>query len=110
MGEIEMESLAIVVSILLAITLFSAPVSILLSSAIAKSISVNPIANILRRVLMALVSGVGSLVSLFFIISPIPLFPKFISLAALLANIWSVDREYGGRIMARLKFIFGRAS
>jgi hypothetical protein len=34
---------------------------------------------------------------------------KIISMAALLLNIWSVDREYGGRLMTRFKSIFGKA-
>jgi uncharacterized BrkB/YihY/UPF0761 family membrane protein len=59
---------------------------------------------------MALVSALGSLVSFFFILSPIPFLLKFISLVALLANIWSVDREYGGRLMTRFKVIFGKSA
>jgi len=110
MGEVEMESLALLVTILLSITLFSAPISILLSSRLAQSLTGNQIAKILRRALMALVSAVGSLNSLFFIVSPIPILLKFISLAALLANIWSVDREYDGRLMTRLKVIFGKSA
>jgi len=110
MGEIEMESLALLVTILVSITVFSAPISVLLSSRIAQSLTSNQVAKILRRALMALVSAVGSLNSLFFIISPIPFLLKFISLAALLINIWSVDREYGGRLMTRFKVIFGKST
>jgi hypothetical protein len=110
MEEIEMQSLAIFISILLSITLFSAPISILLSSRIAQSLTGNQIAKILRRALMALVSALGCLVSFFFILSPIPFLLKFISLVALLANIWSVDREYGGRLMTRFKVIFGKSA
>jgi uncharacterized protein YaaW (UPF0174 family) len=110
MGEVEMESLALLVTILVSITVFSAPISVLLSSRIAQSLTSNRVAKILRRALMALVSAVGSLNSLFFIISPIPFLLKFISLVALLLNIWSVDREYGGRLMTRLKVIFGKSA
>jgi hypothetical protein len=110
MEQVEMQSLAIFISILLSITLFSAPISILLSSRIAQSLTENQIAKILRRALMALVSALGSLVSFFFILSPIPFLLKFISLVALLANIWSVDREYGGRLMTRFKVIFGKSA
>ena len=110
MGEVEMESLALLVTILVSITVFSAPISILLSSRIAQSLTGNQVAKILRRALMALVSAVGSLNSLFFIISPIPFLLKFISLVALLANIWSLDREYGGRLMIRFKVIFGKSA
>ena len=110
MGEVEMESLALLVTILVSITVFSAPISVLLSSRKAQSLTSNRIAKILRRALMALVSAVGSLNSLFFIISPIPFLLKFISLAALLINIWSVDREYGGRLMTRFKDIFGKST
>jgi len=108
MGEVEMESLVLLVTILVSITVFSAPISILLSSRIAQSLTGNQVAKILRRALMALVSAVGSLNSLFFIISPIPFLLKFISLVAILLNIWSVDREFGGRLMDRLKTIFGK--
>ncbi|CAN2178101.1 hypothetical protein MCETARE7_00219 [Candidatus Nanopelagicaceae bacterium] len=104
-----MESLALLVSILVSIVLFSAPISIFLSSRVAKSLTSNLVAKILRRILMAIISALGSALSLFFIISPIPLLLKIISLAALLANIWSVDREYGGRLMIRFKSIFGKA-
>jgi len=110
MGEVEMESLALLVTILVSITVFSAPISILLSSRIAQSLTGNQVANILRRALMALVSAVGSLNSLFFIMSPIPFLLKFISMAALLINIWSIDREYGGRLMTRFKVIFGKSA
>jgi uncharacterized protein YaaW (UPF0174 family) len=105
-----MESLALLVTILVSITVFSAPISVLLSSRIAQSLTSNRVAKILRRAFMALVSVVGSLNSLFFIISPIPFLLKFISLAALLINIWSVDREYGGRLMTRFKVIFGKSA
>jgi hypothetical protein len=110
MGEVEMESLVIFVSILISITVFSAPISILLSSRLAQSLTGNQVAKILRRALMALVSALGSLVSFFFILSPIPFLLKLISLVALLVNIWSVDREYGGRLMTRFKFIFGKSA
>jgi len=110
MGEVEMQSLALLVTILVSITVFSAPISILLSSRKAQSLTNNQIAKILRRTIMALISAVGSLVSLFFIMSPIPFLLKFISMAALLINIWSVDREYGGRLMTRFKVIFGKSA
>jgi ABC-type phosphate/phosphonate transport system permease subunit len=110
MGEVEMQSLALLVTILVSITVFSAPISILLSSRKAQSLTNNQIAKILRRTIMALISAVGSLVSLFFIMSPIPFLLKFISMAALLINVWSVDREYGGRLMTRFKVIFGKSA
>ena len=109
MGEVDMESLVLLVSVLVSVVLFSAPISILLSSRIAQSLTSNLVAKILRRTLMALVSAIGSVFSLFFIISPIPMPLKIISMAALLLNIWSVDREYGGRLMTRFKSIFGKA-
>jgi hypothetical protein len=105
-----MESLALLVTILVSITVFSAPISVLLSSRIAQSLTSNRVAKILRRTIMALISALGSLVSLFFIMSPIPFLLKFISMAALLINIWSVDREYGGRLMTRFKVIFGKSA
>lgn len=110
MGEVDMESLAIFVSVLISIVLFSAPISILLSSRLAQSLTGNKVAKILRRALMAFVSVLGSVFSFFFIISPIPMLLKIISLAALLLNIWSVDREYGGRLMTRFKVIFGKSA
>jgi len=108
MGEVGMESLAFFISILLLITVFSGPVSILLTSRIAHSLTANPAANIFRRALLILVGVLGILVSLLFILSPIPLFPKMISLASILANTWSIDREFGGRLMDHLKTIFGK--
>jgi hypothetical protein len=108
MGEVGMESLAFFISILLLITVFSGPVSILLTSRIAHSLTVNPLAKFLRRAILILVSALGLFVSFFFIVSPIPLFPKVISLASILANTWSIDREFGGRLMDRLKTIFGK--
>lgn len=110
MGEVDMESLALFVSVLISIVFFSAPISILLSSRIARSLTSNIVAKILRRALMAFVSALGSVFSFFFIISPIPMLLKVISLAALLLNIWSVDREYGGRLMTRFKSIFGKSA
>lgn len=110
MGEVDMESLVLLVSVLVSVVLFSAPISILLSSRIAQSLTSNLVAKILRRTLMAFVSAVGSVFSFFFIISPIPMLLKIISLAALLLNIWSVDREYGGRFMTRFKSIFGKSA
>jgi uncharacterized protein YaaW (UPF0174 family) len=110
MGEVDMESLALLVTILVSITVFSAPISILLSSRIAQLLTRNLAAKILRRTLMALVSALGSVLSLFFIFSPIPMSLKLIAMPALLLNIWSVDREYGGRLMTRLKNIFGKSA
>lgn len=109
MGEVEMQSLALLVTILVSITVFSAPISILLSSRIAQSLTSNLVAKILRRTLMALVSALGSVLSLFFIFSPIPMSLKLVAMPALLLNIWSVDREYGGRLMTRFKSIFGKS-
>ena len=108
MGEVGMESLAFFVSILLLITVLSGPVSILLTSRIAQSVTANPAAKIARRIVLILVGALGILVSSLFILSPIPLFPKVISLASILANTWSIDREFGGRLMDRLKTIFGK--
>lgn len=110
MGEVDMESLVLLVSVLVSVVLFSAPISILLSSRIAQSLTSNLVAKILRRALMAFVSALGSVFSFIFIISPIPMLLKIISLAALLLNIWSVDREYGGRLMTRFKSIFGKSA
>lgn len=110
MGEVDMESLALFVSILVSVVLFSAPISILLSSRIAKSLTSNIVAKILRRTLMTFVSALGSVFSLFFIISPIPMSLKLIAMPALILNIWSVDREYGGRLMTRFKSIFGKSA
>jgi hypothetical protein len=108
MGEVDMESLAFFISILLLITVASGPVSILLTSRFAQSLTVKPTVNIFRRALLILVGALGILVSFLFILSPIPLFPKVISLASILANAWSIDREFGGRLMDRLKTIFGK--
>jgi len=108
MGEVGMESLVFFVSILLLITVVSGPVSILLTSQIAQSLTVKPTVNFFRRALLILVGALGILVSSLFILSPIPLFPKVISLASILANTWSIDREFGGRLMDRLKTIFGK--
>jgi len=108
MGEVGMESLVFFVSILLLITVVSGPVSILLTSQIAQSLTVKPTVNFFRRALLILVGALGILVSSLFILSPIPLFPKVISLASILANAWSIDREFGGRLMDRLKTIFGK--
>lgn len=57
---------------------------------------------------MILVSALGLLVSFFFMFTEIPLLLKTISLCSILANVWSIDREYGGRLMNRLKFALGR--
>jgi hypothetical protein len=103
-----MESLAFFISILLSITLLSGPVSILLTSRIAQSLTVKLTANIFRRAVLILVGALGILVSSLFILSPIPVFPKVISLASILTNAWSIDREFGGRLMDRLKTIFGK--
>ena len=104
-----MESLAIVVSVLLSIALFSAPVSILLSSRIARRLTPQPTVNIFRRVLMAVISALGATVSIFFIASPIPPGLKIASLIAIVANLWAMDREYGGHLLNRTRSLVGRA-
>lgn len=104
-----MESLAIVVSVLISVALFSAPLSIFLSSPIARGLTPQPTLNMFRRLLMAVISALGATVSVFFIVSPIPPGLKIASLIALLANMWSIDREYGGHLLKRARSLVGRS-
>jgi len=104
-----MESLALLATILVSITLFSAPISLIISSRKAQLLTSNLVLTILRRIIFVLVVAVGAINSLFFIIGPVPLMLKFISLIAIIILIWSILREFGREFISRLKDLFGKS-
>ena len=90
-----MESLALFVSLLLALTLFSGPISMVLTSKMFWNYSrgSKPL-WIFRRVIVTTISPIGMSVALFLLFAPIPLGPKFFIALAFAVNVVALKREF----------------
>ena len=90
-----MESLALLAALLLALTLFTGPISIVLTSNLFWNYSIRskPL-WIFRRIIVATISPLGMTVALFLIFTPIPVTPKLFIAAALAVNVVALKREF----------------
>ena len=90
-----MESLALLVALLLALALFTGPISMVLTSKIFWNYSKGskPL-WIFRRIIVATISPLGMSVALFLIFTPIPVTPKLFIAAALAVNVAALKREF----------------
>ena len=90
-----MESLALVVAMLLALTVFTGPISLILTSKLFWNYSSrSKWLWVFRRVLVASISPLGITVALFFIFTPIPVTPKIVAAAGLALNVMALKREF----------------
>jgi len=90
-----MESLALLVALLLALALFTGPISMVLTSKIFWNYSKGskPL-WIFRRIIVATISPLGMSVALFLIFTPIPVTPKLFIAAAFAVNVAALKREF----------------
>ncbi|CAN2178417.1 hypothetical protein MCEGKSH29_00239 [Candidatus Nanopelagicaceae bacterium] len=90
-----MESLALLAALLLALTLFTGPISIVLTSNLFWNYSrrSKPL-WFFRRIIVATISPLGMTVALFLIFTPIPVTPKLFIAAALAVNVAALKREF----------------
>lgn len=98
-----MESLAFVVSLMIANILFSGPFALLLTLPRIRTISGNVIFLFFRRFAMGAAAFTGIFLSLIFIFNDLPFIVKAISLICIATHIWAADREYGKFISSRLR-------
>ena len=90
-----MESLALVVVALMALVLFTGPISLLLTSRLFWDFTRrNKAVWILRRLLVATISPIGMSVELMFIFNQIPIGPKVFALGGFVINTIALKREF----------------
>ncbi len=90
-----MESLALVISILLLILLFSAPFALLFTIPRIRTASQSALWLYLRRFVMALSGAFGFTVSIFFLFARIPFGLRAVALISIALHLWAINREYG---------------
>ena len=90
-----MESLALLAALILALSLFTGPISMLLTSKIFWNYSrrSKPL-WVFRRIIVATISPLGITVALFLIFTPIPVTPKLFIAVALAINVAALKREF----------------
>jgi hypothetical protein len=90
-----MESLALLVALLLALVIFTGPISMLLTSKFLWNYSIQSKPFwIFRRILVSTISPIGMVMALFFMFTPIPLGTKSIAVFGLAINVIAIKREY----------------
>ena len=90
-----MESLALLVAMLMALVLFTGPISMVLTSKLFWNYSrrSKPL-WVFRRIFVATISPLGMTVALFFIFTPIPIAPKIMAALGFAANVFALKREF----------------
>ena len=90
-----MESLALLVAMLMALVLFTGPISMVLTSKLFWNYSrrSKPL-WFFRRIFVATISPLGMTVALFFIFTPIPIAPKIMAALGFTANVFALKREF----------------
>jgi Na+/alanine symporter len=90
-----MESLALLIAALMALVLFTGPVSLLLTSKLFWNFtSQNKIIWLIRRFLVVIISPIGMSVQIIFIFNQMPPWPKAFAFAGFLLNIIALKREF----------------
>jgi hypothetical protein len=90
-----MESLALLVAMLLALVIFTGPISIILTSKLMWNYSIQSKPFwIFRRILVSTISPIGMAMALFFIFTPIPLGTKSVAALGFAVNVFALKREY----------------
>jgi hypothetical protein len=90
-----MESLALLVAMLMALVLFTGPISMVLTSKLFWNYSrrSKPL-WVFRRIIVVTISPLGMTVALFFIFTPIPIAPKIMAALGFAANVFALKREF----------------
>ncbi|CAN2178182.1 hypothetical protein MCEMRH37_00215 [Candidatus Nanopelagicaceae bacterium] len=98
-----MESLAFVVSLMIANILFSGPFALLLTLPRVRAVNGGSPFLIFRRLAMGIAALTGIFLSLIFIFNDLPFIFKVLSLICIATHLWAADREYGKFISSRLR-------
>jgi Na+/alanine symporter len=89
-----MESLALLIAALMALVLFTGPISLLLNSNLFWNFTKqNKIVWLIRRFMVVAISLIGMSVQIMFIFNQIPPWPKAFAFAGFLLNIIALKRE-----------------
>jgi hypothetical protein len=90
-----MESLALLIMALVAIVLFTGPVSLLLTSQLFWNFTLkNSAVWMIRRVFLAVISFVGMSVQIIFVLNQLPLATKLFAILGLGLNIIALKKEF----------------
>lgn len=90
-----MESLALVVTIILAVALFSGPIALFLTwLPVLNRDSTSDLLALVRRIFVTLLSVIGSFVSFILFMSSLSLFTTALALIASITAFFAVKREY----------------
>ena len=90
-----MESLALVVAALMALVLFTGPISLVLTSKLFWNFTRrNKAVWVIRRLMVAMISPLGMSVELMFIFNQLPIWPKLFAFAGFALNTIALKREF----------------
>ena len=90
-----MESLALLVAMLLALVIFTGPISLLLTSKFIWNYSIQSRPFwIFRRIIVSTLSPIGMAIAGLFIFTPIPFGTKFLAAFGLTLNLIALKREF----------------
>ena len=90
-----MESLALLVTILMSIVVFTGPLGFLLISKVVWNYTNNRKALwIIRRIFVSILSPAGIAVAAIFVFNEIPIGPKLLAMVGIALNVFVLKREY----------------
>ncbi len=90
-----MESLALLVTILMSIVVFTGPLGFLLTSKVVWNYTNSRKALwIIRRIFVSILSPAGIVVAAIFVFNEIPIGPKLLAMVGIALNVFVLKREY----------------
>lgn len=90
-----MESLALLVTILMSIVVFTGPLGFLLTSKVVWNYTKSRQALwIIRRIFVSILSPAGIAVAAIFVFNEIPIGPKLLAMVGIALNVFVLKREY----------------
>ena len=90
-----MESLALLVTILMSIVVFTGPLGFLLTSKVVWNCTKSRQALwIIRRIFVSILSPAGIAVAAIFVFNEIPIGPKLLAMVGIALNVFVLKREY----------------
>jgi hypothetical protein len=90
-----MESLALLIAALMALVLFTGPISLLLTSNLFWNFTrQNKVIWIIRRFMVVIISPIGMSVQIIFIFNQLPPWPKAFAFAGFVINVIALKREF----------------
>ena len=90
-----MESLALLVTILMSVVVFTGPLGFLLTSQVVWNYTKSrKILWIIRRIFVSTLSPAGIAVAAIFVFNQIPIGPKLLAMVGIALNVFVLKREY----------------